>query len=444
MPATLTFNNLYPIMKIDIEAGITPALLGPPGIGKSSIINDLARELKTKVFTLQVNTLADRADLTGVRSIQDEKTGEWKQVMFPHATIADAITYGRENPTQKPILFLDEFNRATSDITSSILSLQTERRIGHHELPDNLVIIVAGNDKGNVTSVDQASTSRFSIYHVAPDIETYFSVNPDLNPFIRDVLSRNIGELTSKDVVMTQNVVGAAAQADPDADPDEDQQDADLKMFAFDDEEAFKQITCPRTITYLSNWMNAAGIDKSGSDEEINLLKSLLNTQTLDGSNALLATLQAKIGETTLAHLLFQELNGYANTVASQGAIASKGVLDKLRPHQDFINDLAKATDVTAVESLVQDYGTKYGAPAAAATAVWLLEQKNVQEVNNPTGAEHAIVTALRLVPDLSHVQAEIFALMAQPGKANKQMLSAFANSGAPSVQTYAALIGNM
>lgn len=443
MPATLTFKNLYPIMLVDIRAGVTPALLGSPGIGKSSIVNDLAKELNTKVFALQINTLADRADLTGVRSVQDEVTKEWKQVMFPHATIADAIAHAKANPNETPILFLDEFNRASSDITSAILSLQTERRIGHHHLPKNLVIIVAGNDKGNVTSVDQASTSRFSIYHVMPDIETYFAVNPNLNPFIRDTLSLYPQELMSKDAVMTQNVVGAVAngQGDPDDDGD---QDADLKMFAFDDEEAFKQITCPRTLTYLSDWMNAAGIDKSGSDEERDLLKMLLNTTTQDGSNTLLAMIQAKVGETVFAHHLFTRLHEYINTMATQGVSASQGVLDNLRPSHDFINDLKRATDVQAVETLLQSYASNHGDAAVGSAAVWLLEHKNVQEINNPNGVEHAITLGVKMVNNLSHVQADLFKLFGQPTKANKQMLSAFANSGAPSVNAYAAVINNM
>src|SRR5699024_7763864 len=166
-----TISTLFPYTTLFRSAGQTPALLGEPGIGKSALIEDLAREFKTKVFTLPVNQLADRADLTGVRMTQSAQ-GDWGQSFFPHETIMSAIRYAEDNPDEHPILFLDEFNRASSDITSAILSFQTLRRIGTIEFPDNLRLIVAGNDKGNVTALDKASITRFAVYRVKPDIET--------------------------------------------------------------------------------------------------------------------------------------------------------------------------------------------------------------------------------------------------------------------------------
>lgn len=426
--ATLTFGQLHPFMRVDLETGQVPALLGPPGIGKSSLVAALAREFQTKVFSLQVNQLADRADLTGVRAVEDPDTKEWKQIMFPHATIADAIAYANANPNETPILFLDEFNRATSDITSSCLSLITERCIGHHYLPKNLLLVVAGNDKGNVTGVDQASTSRFSIYHVMPDLPTFLAVNADLNPFIKEVLNQNPADLMAEDM--------QAAVAATSGDPDDDQ-NQDMQLFAFDDEESFKQITCPRTITSLSNWMNGLGLNKSGSDKEREFLASQFANIGANETIPFLAAIHAKVGMTTFAHNVYAKLHEYSNQLLSNSFAASARVLENIRPDQSLVNSLARAQDLTVVDQLAQKYLSDFGDVKMAESVIWLLEQANLQEVNNTQAAEAYVSAGLQHIPDLTPVSGSLMQIMAQRDKIAKPTLTCLAQSPAACVGPY-------
>lgn len=106
-----------------------------------------------------------KADLTGARLVPYQKVDgstHYKQVFYPHQDIQDAVDYALANPNEYPILFLDEINRSTSDVTSAALSLPTLRRIGSEKLPPNLRIMVAGNDKGNVTTPSTRPASRGS------------------------------------------------------------------------------------------------------------------------------------------------------------------------------------------------------------------------------------------------------------------------------------------
>ena len=125
-----TYTQLLPLVKADILAGNTPMLLGKPGIGKSSFTEALEKTMKTKVFTMPINQMADRADITGARIMKDEDTGRYKQAFFPHAIIDDAIEYAENNPKELVILFLDEINRASADITSTVLAFITTRMCG--------------------------------------------------------------------------------------------------------------------------------------------------------------------------------------------------------------------------------------------------------------------------------------------------------------------------
>lgn len=153
----MKFNDtLTTLISQALDVGATPALMGEVGIGKSSFVEDLARSMNTRAFVLPCNQLADKADLTGARLVPYELSDgstSYKQVFYPHQVIQDAIDYAIENPREYPILFLDEINRTTADVTSGVLTLVTLRRMGHVDLPANVRIMVAGNDRGNVTTL---------------------------------------------------------------------------------------------------------------------------------------------------------------------------------------------------------------------------------------------------------------------------------------------------
>ncbi|MGE7317859.1 AAA family ATPase [Staphylococcus capitis] len=245
-------NTLKALIKQALEVGATPALMGEPGIGKSSFVEDLAYSMGTQAFTLPCNQLADKADLTGARLVpytKDDGTESYKQVFYPHQVIQECIDYAEKNPREWPILFLDEVNRTTSDVTSGALTLVTLRRMGHVELPTNVRIVVAGNDRGNVTSLDEASLSRFAIFHVEPDAATLMSVLGDnINPWVKTVLTQYPGLVFQKS---TPEAIVADGQDDDD--------NGNVTMAElFDGGEEMNQLTTPRTIDNLSKWLNVA------------------------------------------------------------------------------------------------------------------------------------------------------------------------------------------
>lgn len=230
------------------------ALIGEPGIGKSSFMENFAETvLCSKCFTLACNQLADKADLTGARLVPytaPDGSQQYKSMFYPHQVIADAIDYAAAHPSETPVLFLDEINRSTTDVTSAALSLTTLRQIGSSKLPDNLIIVVAGNDKGNVTSLDSASISRFIKIYVEPDTDTYLGLDPTLNPFIKQVLQKK------PDLIFCKSLDIASPAASGNDDDDDEGQVALAIEDIVSDGEGMHQITTPRTLTALSVWLN--------------------------------------------------------------------------------------------------------------------------------------------------------------------------------------------
>lgn len=323
-----------------------PLLLGEPGIGKSSWTKALAEQLHTAVFIVSCNTLGDKADLTGGRLMPyqtEDGEEDYSQRFFPHADIADAIRYAAAHPDENPILFLDEINRTSTDITSGILSLSTERKIGNKQLPDNLWIIAAGNDKGNIISFDDASTSRFATFVLEPDATTFLTINPDTNIFVRNVLMQHPELIFCKTVRL----------AVENEDDDDDNNDAmvDLDEILDDNGTEIRQLTTPRTITAASNLLNNYTHEK--------LMAKLSNIRTVQDENIseLQELLEGFLGKTQFTAYLLSEIANNINNVGVQNNTVSKpSCYDNLKaaPTIDVLNDMIAAlTDEEKSKTLV-------------------------------------------------------------------------------------------
>lgn len=283
------------ILAIEIESvskttPICPFIMGEPGIGKSSVVRAMCEEHNWHFFELLCNQLGDRADLTGCRSVKSVETVNgkdeevWKQIFFPHQAIQDAITCAKNNPDDIVILFLDEINRTSSDITSAILSFTTARKVGTYVFPDNVRFIVAGNDKGNITALDSASISRFSKYKLVPSAKTYMAVEKNLNPYIKAVLSKNPEYIFCKSTSIVTSTVSADGKDDV---------SYESEYEAFDDAEGFEQITTPRTISGLNAFLNACSYEQithfigeiskdSTTGQETSLLQTIITSHVGD------------------------------------------------------------------------------------------------------------------------------------------------------------------
>lgn len=432
----ITFKQLDSLIRADIKSNIAPILLGEPGIGKSSYLENLAREFKTKVFTLPMNQLADRADLTGARVVEttdsyDSSKTIFKQEFFPHATIMDSISYANAHPDECPILFLDEANRTEDGITSAALSFITLRRVGTMDFPKNIRFVLAGNDKGNITVFDKASITRFSVYKIMPDAETFLEKNTNLNPFVRDVISKN-PRLITPDQIMSVQTVGST-------DPDDDDEAATMfDINAFGDESAaFDQMTVPRTITSVSNWLNSLGengIKKSGTDEELKLIQEL-KSETISQDNAsqslLLYGIIAHSGNSEFSHELNQLIEEYfTSTMSSTATATTQGlILDRFRPEQDVINKMSRANDVPEVEALMDTLD----AEQQERLFVWLFEEDSVLEITNNVAVTAALNYVLNSIQTLSRdVTQGVSEIVSHRESVSRVTLKAMAASNTP------------
>ena len=132
--------NLKLIFKGDQP--ITPFLWGKPGIGKSQLVAQVAKEMGIGFIDLRLSQL-DSTDLRGIPSPHpDEGLCRWLPPEFlPFEQFA---SFEKDYPNGG-ILLLDEFNRARPDVLQSAFQLVLDRSVGLSKLRKNWYLVAAGN-----------------------------------------------------------------------------------------------------------------------------------------------------------------------------------------------------------------------------------------------------------------------------------------------------------
>jgi RNA-binding protein YhbY len=160
------------------------SLEGHAGIGKTSLVNQVAKELaeslskeRNKKITIKVRSFQMSAmqpfDLSGYPMI-DENTYPGRRVQR-FATPEFLVEAEMAGPDTYTILFFDEWNRARTEMHNAFMGYIDGRGVNGHEVPRNVFCVAAANpvtddgDYGAVTEVDdQAILRRLIKINVVP------------------------------------------------------------------------------------------------------------------------------------------------------------------------------------------------------------------------------------------------------------------------------------
>lgn len=155
-------------IKVYTECDIPCFLWGPPGVGKSDAVRQVADDLgELPVIDFRA-ILRDPVDLRGLPSIDHKNNvAKW----LPPDDLPNEKRDGKEG-----ILFLDELNAAPQSVQAACFGLVLDRKVGDYHLPKGWRVIAAGNrqsDRAAAQRVPSALANRFAHIDVEPDIDAF-------------------------------------------------------------------------------------------------------------------------------------------------------------------------------------------------------------------------------------------------------------------------------
>ena len=154
-------------------------LWGGPGIGKSEVVHQIAKNIEAKVIDIRLS-LWEPTDIKGIPYFNSKENNMvWAQ---PSELPTSALAKKHKNI----VLFLDEMNSAAPSVQAAAYQLILNRKVGTYTLPDNVLIVAAGNreaDKGVVYRMPAPLANRFIHLEMKPEFDDWleWAVNNNIH-----------------------------------------------------------------------------------------------------------------------------------------------------------------------------------------------------------------------------------------------------------------------
>lgn len=175
------------------SAAVVPSVMlwGPPGVGKSQVIRQIgdriAKATGRRVSVTDVRLLLfNPIDLRGIPTANEDKTlAVWlKPQIFQMEEGEDVVN----------ILFLDEISGAPASVQAAAYQITLDRTIGEHRLPDNCIVIAAGNrttDKSVTYKMPKPLANRLLHIQVEGSFESWkqWALETGIHPMVLGFLS---------------------------------------------------------------------------------------------------------------------------------------------------------------------------------------------------------------------------------------------------------------
>ena len=177
MTAYLTKDELGNYI-IPIERQRPVFLMGPPGIGKTAIMEQIAQELGVALLSYSM-THHTRQSALGLPFISHKVYGGKEYDVSEYtmseiiASVYDMIERSGKN---EGILFLDEVNCASETLTPTMLQFLQFKTFGRHKVPDGWIVLTAGNPVSynrSAREFDIVTWDRLKRIDIEPDFAAW-------------------------------------------------------------------------------------------------------------------------------------------------------------------------------------------------------------------------------------------------------------------------------
>ena len=163
---------------IPIERQRPIFLMGPPGIGKTAIMEQVAAELGVGLVSYSM-THHTRQSALGLPFIEKKVYGGMEYSVSEYTMseiIASVYDMMEQTGVTEGILFLDEINCVSETLAPAMLQFLQYKIFGRHRVPDGWIVVTAGNPpeyNNSVREFDIVTWDRLKRIDVEPDYDVW-------------------------------------------------------------------------------------------------------------------------------------------------------------------------------------------------------------------------------------------------------------------------------
>ena len=153
-------------------------LIGPPGVGKTQIMEQISRECRVGLISYTI-THHTRQSAVGLPFIEKKMYGD-REYAVTEYTMSEIVAsiYNRMEETglKEGILFIDEINCVSETLAPTMLQFLQCKTFGSHKIPEGWIIAAAGNPpeyNKSVREFDVVTLDRIKRIDVEPDLAVW-------------------------------------------------------------------------------------------------------------------------------------------------------------------------------------------------------------------------------------------------------------------------------
>ncbi len=155
-------------------------LIGPPGVGKTQIMEQAAKECGIGLVSYTI-THHTRQSAVGLPYIKEEEF-EGKSCSVTEYTVSEIIASvlrkQKESGQKEGILFIDEINCVSETLAPTMLQFLQCKRFGNQAVPEGYLIVAAGNPpeyNKSVREFDMVTLDRVRCIQVEADLKVFLA-----------------------------------------------------------------------------------------------------------------------------------------------------------------------------------------------------------------------------------------------------------------------------
>lgn len=171
---TISIADMDQVLDFIVFKHQEPAMFwGEPGVGKTDKVNASIERNNALLCDIRLGQY-DSVDLRGIPVPHAGQTVWHAPITLPFK--GNPVFDTPENRARPILLFLDELNSAQQSVQAVAMQLINERRIGEHQLMDNVCIAAAGNAENHRAVAQRMATTvanRLTHFEVLLDVDAW-------------------------------------------------------------------------------------------------------------------------------------------------------------------------------------------------------------------------------------------------------------------------------